>query len=312
MIIGICDERYPELVRVLRDALPAAQIVITVGEHPFHGPVDVLVPLGGAIGADLMDATRPRLIQQCGVGLEGVDAEAAQARGISVANLSGADTGNAAAVAEIAILHLLALLRRFREAQQSVAEGSLGRPTGIALQGKTVTVLGTGAVGSAVITRLEAFGAIPLGVGRREYPGSPVAAVLPPERYYRADGLKDALAASRVLIVGVPLTEATRGLVRRDELAAMPPGGYLVNVARGPVVDYRALVEALQNGHLAGAGIDVGWREPMDPGDQLFRLNVTVTPHIGAGTVEVYETMAREFAAKIRRLEAGTDTSSPG
>jgi phosphoglycerate dehydrogenase-like enzyme len=157
-----------------------------------------------------------------------------------------------------------------------------------------------------VITRLEAFGAIPLGVGRREYDNSPAAAVLPPERYRRIDGLKRALAESSVLIVGVPLTETTRGLVGRGELGAMKPGSYLVNVARGPVVDYRALLKALQARHLAGAGLDVGWREPMDPGDQLLKLNVTITPHIGAGTIEVYEAMAREFAAKIRHLEAGT------
>jgi phosphoglycerate dehydrogenase-like enzyme len=311
VIIGICDERYPEVVRVLQEALPGAQIVITAGAHPFHGPVDVLVPLGGQVGADLMDANRPRLIQQFGVGLDGVDTESARVRRIPVGNLSGADTGNAAAAAEIAILHLLALLRRFREAQQSVADRRLGGPRGLGLQGKTVTVLGTGAVGSAVITRLEAFGAIPLGVGRREYAASPAAAVLPPERYYQTDGLTEALARSRVLVVGVPLTETTRGMVGRGELAAMRPGGYLVNVARGPVVDYRALIEALQTGHLAGAGIDVGWREPIDPGDQIFRLNVTVTPHIGAGTVEVYAAMAREFAAKILRLEAGSDIASP-
>jgi phosphoglycerate dehydrogenase-like enzyme len=306
VIIGICDERYPEVVRVLHEALPGAQFVITVGAHPFHDPVDVLVPLGGLVGAELMDVTRPRLIQQFGVGLEGVDTESARVRGIPVDNLSGAGTGNAAAVAEVAILHLLALLRRFREAQQTVAERRLGGPRGLGLEGKTVTVLGTGAVGSAVITRLEAFGAVPLGVGRREYASSPAAAVLPPERYYQASVLTEALAMSTVLVAAVPLTEATRGMVGRSELAAMRPGGYLVNVARGPVVDYRALIDALQAGHLAGAGIDVGWREPIDPGDQIFRLNVTVTPHIGAGTVEVYAAMAGEFAAKILRLEAAS------
>jgi phosphoglycerate dehydrogenase-like enzyme len=304
VIIGICDERYPAVVRVIQETLPDAQIVVTAGEHPFRGPVDVLVPLGGPVGADLMDATRPRLIQQFGVGLENVDSKAARARGIPVGNVSGADTGNAAAVAEVAILHLLALLRRFREAQQGVAERRLGGPPGHSLPGKTVTVLGTGAVGSAVICRLEAFGAISLGVGRRPFASSPANAVLPPERYYQADGLRQALARSTALVVGVPLTEATRGLVGREELAAIMPGGYLVNVARGPVVDYGALVQALETGHLAGAGIDVGWREPMDPEDRLLRLNVTVTPHIGAGTAEVYERMAREFAAKIRPVEA--------
>jgi hypothetical protein len=236
VIIGICDDRYPEVVRVLHEALPGAQFVITVGAHPFRGPVDVLVPLGGLVGAELMDVTRPRLIQQFGVGLEGVDTESARVRGIPVDNLSGADTGNAAAVAEVAILHLLALLRRFRQAQQSVAERRLGGPRGLGLEGKTVTVLGTGAIGSAVVTRLEAFGAMPLGVGRRGYASSPAAAVLPPERYYQASGLTKALARSTVLVAAVPLTEGTRGMVGRDELAAMPPGGYLVNVARGPVV----------------------------------------------------------------------------
>jgi phosphoglycerate dehydrogenase-like enzyme len=137
--------------------------------------------------------------------------------------------------------------------------------------------------------------------------------VLPPERYHRIDGLKQALARSSVLIVGVPLTDDTRGLVGRDELAAMMPGAYLVNVARGPVVDYEALLEALQAGRLAGAGLDVGWREPVDPEDQILKLNVIITPRIGAvGTVEVYEAMAQEFVAKVRRLEAGTEAAAAG
>lgn len=268
--------------------------------------MDVLVPLVAAVGPALMDAAQPTLIQQFGVGLQGVDMSAARDRGIPVAYVPAADTGNATAVAEITFLHLLALLRDYRQAQHNVTSQRIGQPCGSTLAGKVVTVLGVGAIGTALIERLNAFHAVPLGVGRRDYTDYPaLAGLLPADRYYGTTELNAALARSHILVVCCPLNDQTRGLVGQSQLAAIPPGGYVVNVARGSVIDYAALREVLSTGHLAGAGLDVAWTEPVDPDDELLRENLTVTPHIGGATAESYTAMARAFATNVDNLSTG-------
>ncbi|MFI7670436.1 NAD(P)-dependent oxidoreductase [Nocardia sp. NPDC049526] len=310
MIIGLCGDGFPEVRRSLRAVLPGAEMV-DIGVAEGHVPrVDVLVPLGASIDAELMDATRPRLIQQFGVGLQGVDRAAARTRGIPVAYVPGADTGNSIAVAELAILHLLTLLRRYPAAQRSIAERRVGQPSGSMLAGKTVTVVGTGAIGTAVLTRLAAFDAVTAAVGHRSYDDYPgLTELLPPDRYRPIGELAVALADSHILVVCCRLTEDTRGLIGAEEFASMPPGGWLINVGRGPIVDYRALLDALRSGHLAGAGLDVAWREPIDPADPLLRENVSITPHIGGVTEESYTAMATAFAANATKALAGQPLS---
>jgi phosphoglycerate dehydrogenase-like enzyme len=283
MLIGTCGAEFPDIRDFLARALPEAEIVIIEHGTAPDLKVDVLVPGGGVVSAELMDATRPKLIQQFGVGLQGVDMDAAKQRGIPVRNVPAADSGNAVAVAEAVIFHLLALLRRFPRTQASVRDRCVGEPIGQTLDGKTVTVLGRGAIGGRVLNLLGAFGAIGIGIGSD-------------------GGLNEALARSHALVVAVPLTERTRGMVGAPQFDALPPGGYLVNVGRGPVVDYEALLRALRGGRLAGAGLDVTWTEPVDPGDELLRENVIVTPHIGGVTRESYAKMAAAFAATVRAV----------
>ena len=283
MLIGMCGAEFPDVRDFLARALPEAEIVIIEHGTAPGLKVDVLVPGGGVVSAELMDATRPKLIQQFGVGLQGVDMDAAKERGIPVQNVPAADSGNAVAVAEAVIFHLLALLRRFPRAQASVRDRRVGEPIGQTLDGKTVTVLGRGAIGGRVLNLLGAFGAIGIGIGSD-------------------GGLNEALARSQALVVAVPLTERTRGMVGAPQFDALPPGGYLVNVGRGPVVDYGALLRALRGGRLAGAGLDVTWAEPIDPGDELLRENVIVTPHIAGVTRESYAKMAAAFAAGVRAV----------
>jgi phosphoglycerate dehydrogenase-like enzyme len=313
MLIGVCGEEFPPVREALAQVIPSAEVVIIPHDRTRVLPrVDVLVPLSGRVDAQLLDATRPRLVQQFGVGLQGVDVAAARHRGIAVACIPATDTGNAIAVAEAAIMHLLLLLRRFPQLTASVRHQVIGHPIGQTLAGKTVTVLGTGAIGQALITRLVALGVTAVGVGRRPYAQQPpgLRSILPPERFQPTSHLNKALARSDALVVAVPLTEETRGLVGEAELAAMPPGGYLVNVGRGPVVDYPALLGAFRNGHLAGAGLDVTWQEPIDPDDVLLTHNVIVTPHIGGVTAESYAKMAAAFAANVARLTAGDDLAN--
>lgn len=269
-------------------------------------PVDVLSPLGSTIDGALMDACGARFVQQFGVGVSGVDLDAAAERGIPVANVPGGDSGNATAVAELALLLLLALLRRFEEARANVTEKAVGSPMGTMLRGRTVAVLGTGDIGVEVARRLAAFGVHVVGIGRRGADAYPEAAAVV-GTLRRADDLPAALDGVDDLVVACPLTEATRGIVDDAALAALRPGGHLVNIARGPVVDRDALLAALRSGRLSGAGLDVTWTEPIDPHDELLAENVVVTPHVGGITEESYAGMARGFVANVGRWARGEE-----
>jgi len=265
---------------------------------------EVLIPTMCRVDAPLMDVVRPRLIQQFGVGLEGVDVPAATTRRIPVANVSAADTGNATAVAELALMHLLVLFRRYREAREGVRAGLLGEPVGETLAGKTAAVIGLGAVGREVAARLHALGLRVIAVGRdRLPPGSPPASNV--DEYFPVAEMRSALAQADCVVVCASLNDATRGLLGERELAAMRRGGFLVNIARGPVVQYEALRTALRTGRLAGAGLDVFWEEPIDPTDPILRENVSVTPHVGGITHSSYTSIARAVADNVERLRRG-------
>lgn len=304
MIVALCESSFPDARAALAAELPDEQVVVLPHSPE---PPQVLVPLGATVDAAMMDTWRPRLIQQFGVGLQGVDLAAATERGIAVSNVPAAGTGNAVAVSEIVLLHVLALLRHYPGARERIESRLVGQPAGNTLAGKTVTVVGLGAVGREVLHRLVAFRARPIGVGRRasaaDYGIDP--GLLADGDYVHADSLPDALARSQVLVLCCPLTPQTRGLIGERELAAMPNGGHLVNVGRGQVVDYPALLDALRSGRLRGAGLDVYWSEPVDPGDPLLSQNVSLTPHVGGVTEESYAAMASVFARNVELLRLG-------
>jgi phosphoglycerate dehydrogenase-like enzyme len=301
--IGLCEATFPDVRRALAAALPGDRVTV-LGAGGSSTPVDVLVPLGAAVDATVLDAATPGLVQQFGVGVQGVNLAAARERGIPVANVPAAGTGNASAVAEVALLHTLALLRRYSEAQRSAATGRIGEPSGTLLAGKTGAVLGLGAVGSAVARRLRACDVDVLGIGRRAGAADyDLAGTV--QGYYHVDDLTAAVSGATLLVVCCPLTEQTAGLVDARVLEAMPQGAYLVNVARGGVVEPAALLAALRSGRLAGAGLDVFTAEPVDPEDPLLAENVSVTPHIGGVTHESYAAIAAGFAANVARLRAG-------
>jgi phosphoglycerate dehydrogenase-like enzyme len=312
MRIGLVGGGFPEVRRCLEEAhvelaLPElAGLELIDVPHAAPVPVDVLSPLGSTIDGPLIDACGARFVQQFGVGVSGVDLGAARERGVPVANVPGGDSGNATAVAELAVLLLLAQLRRFEAARGGVAEKAVGTPMGIMLRGRTVAVLGTGDIGVEVASRLAAFGVHVVGIGRRDAEAYPAAAAVV-HSYRRADDLAAALAGCDDLVVACPLTVQTRGIVDDAALAALRPGGHVVNVGRGPVIDYDALLAALRSGHLAGAGVDVTWTEPIDPHDPLLAENVVVTPHVGGITEESYAGMARGFVANVGRFARGEE-----
>jgi phosphoglycerate dehydrogenase-like enzyme len=309
MKIVFCGETFsagPELLRQRLDPGRDRVVIAPLGEVPrYAAAADVFIPLMHLITPDLMTAARLRLIQQWGAGVEGIDLEAAKARGIWVANVP-AEGKNADSVAEHAILLLLALLRGLPLAQASLRTRALGVPLGRMLAGRAVCLYGLGNVAHALARRLRGFDVRLLGITR-----DPAAPKVPSFEldaiYSTAPGnVKQALAATDVLILCTPLTEETRGMIGTEELAALAPSAYLINTSRGPLVEYGALYDALAGGRLAGAGLDVFWDEPVDPDDPLLALgNVIATPHVAGVTDGSYGQIADAVAFNIERLHQG-------
>ncbi len=305
VLIAFLGETFSAAREMLREQLPGDEIRVCAASRMLPAQVDVLVPAMSRLDAQLMDATQPRLIQQFGAGLEGVDLDAAKQRGIPVANVPAAGTGNASSVAELAVLHLLALSRRLDESREALRDRQLGEPMGRSLVGRTATVVGLGAIGREVSIRLRAFGTRLIGVGRRPYAEVDRDVVALIDAYYPVGKLTEALARSDLLVACMPLTPQTRGLIGAAELAALGPGALLINVGRGPLVDHDALLAALRDRQLAGAGLDVFWDEPVDPADSLLQENVLATPHVGGVTIQAYRATAKKFAANVERLRRG-------
>jgi len=251
----------------------------------------------------LETADRLRLIQQCGAGLEAVDREAARALGIPVANVPTDISGNADSVAELGIYLLIGLARDVRGMAASLRERRMGEPQGRALAGMTVGVVGLGGIGRALIRRLEPFGVSRIGIRRRD-----------PERARAELGLAwaggpedlpELLRRSDAVFLCLPLTPESRGLVDGRAFSHMKPGAFLINLSRGGLVDRGALHEALSSGRIAGAGLDVFWEEPPDPGDPIFDLNVLATPHVAGSTDASIQGIVAAVAENIRRVQAG-------
>jgi phosphoglycerate dehydrogenase-like enzyme len=264
---------------------------------------DVVCPFGAPVDARAMRAGSFGLIQQFGVGLEGVDLPAATELGIWVARVPGDAGGNADSVAEVAILHLLALTRRLDESRAVLAERRWAdRPAGRSLLDATVLVVGLGAIGVAVARRLAPFGPRLLGVRARPERGGPpeISEVGGPDR------LAELLGQADAVICCAMLDERTGGMFGAAQFAAMRPGALFVNVARGGLVDEPALLAALDSGQVGGAGLDVLAREPADPDGPLVRHpRVVVTPHVGWLTDTMFRRTSEVFAGNIRRWAEG-------
>jgi len=231
----------------------------------------------------LDDLPALRIIATTGVGYDGIPLALARDRGVVVTNTPGVLN---AAVAEFAVAMLLGLLRKVPESDRYVRSGEWkkdGFPLAIGLSGKRVGIVGMGRIGKAVAERLAPF-QVELAYYGRHDQGL--------EYRYEADLIKLA-TDSDVLVVVVPGGAATTGLIDDKVLAALGADGYLVNIARGTVVDEEALINALQNRRIAGAALDVFRNEPsIDP--HFFTLdNVLLAPHAGSATVETRGAMFR-------------------
>lgn len=235
--------------------------------------------------AALVSADRLRVIARYGVGVDSVDLAAAAERGIIVTNTPLA---NAVSVAELAIGLMLALARSIPDLVDETRAGRWPRKTGVALSGKTIGLVGLGAIGKRVATRLHAFDC-------RILAHDPAADVA----FASAHGIElapldEVVHRADFLSLHVSLLPGTRGMVNAAFLEKMKRGAFLVNTARGELIDESALLQALQSGHLRGAALDAFSQEPPPADHPLLKLpQVLVTPHAGAHTDDAMDSMGR-------------------
>lgn len=268
------------------------------------GGADAIVCLlSDRIDAEVLDAAGPslRVVANYAVGLDNVDREACDARGVVVAHTPGVLSD---ATADQAWALLLAVARRVVEGHRLVASGAWSgwsplQLLGTSLSGRRFGTVGIGRIGRAAARRALGFGMEVVYHARSEHPEA--------ERELGARKLPIAelLATSDVVSLHCPLTDATRHLIDAEALATMKPTAILINTARGSVVDEAALVEALAEGRIAGAGLDVFEREPRIHPRLPALTNVVLAPHLGSATVATRDAMARLVADAVVEVLAG-------
>ena len=254
------------------------------------------------VTADILAAaTRMRVVARAGVGVDNIDVDAATTHGIIVVN---SPTGNVAAAAEHTVALLLALARHVPAATASLKSGKWERSrfVGVEVRNKTLGIVGLGKVGLGVARSA-------LGMGMRVIATDPYASPdLAAQLGIELTTLDTVLSRAEFLTIHAPLIASTRGLIGASELAQLPRGARVLNVARGGLIDEAALLEALESGQIAGAALDVFVNEP--PKEEVtLRLiahpHVVATPHLGASTEEAQVTVAVDVCEQVNDILAG-------
>jgi glyoxylate reductase len=231
-------------------------------------------------------ASRLRVIAQCGVGLDHIDLALASERGVAVCNTPNLQD---AAVAEMTLAMLFALARNLAFNDRFVRDGQWAKgqaPLARDIRGKRLGLIGMGGVGRTVARSAAALG-MDVVYNKRSRDTDMEA-----QGFVRHVDRDELLRTSDFVSLHLPLTEGTRGLLGRSELASMKPGSFLINTARGAIIDEEALIEALERGPLAGAGLDAMVEEPLPLNHPLCRLpNVILQPHASGATHETRRAM---------------------
>ena len=238
-------------------------------------------------------ASALKVIARAGVGLDNVDIKAATTAGVMVVN---APTSNIISAAELTVGHILSLARHIPAAHGALAQGQWKRSkyTGVELYEKTIGIIGLGRIGALITARMQSF-------------GTKIVAYDPYVTTARAQqlgvtllSLEDLLAQSDFITIHMPKTPETTGMISTAQFALMKPTAFIVNVARGGLIDEDALYAALKSGRIAGAGLDVFVSEPPTDSPLLGLENVVVTPHLGASTDEAQEKAGVSVARSVR------------
>jgi len=294
----VADDLSAEGVRIMRDA--GLEVDVKVGLKPEEleaiiGQYDGLAVRSATkvTGKVLEKGARLKVVGRAGVGVDNVDLPAATRRGVVVMNTPG---GSAVTVAELTVAMMLALSRHIAQATASIRGGKWEKKRfqGHELAGKTLGVVGIGNIGSVVVERCRALKMRVLAYD--PFISAEAAARLGVELV----PLEDIWRQADVVSLHVPLTDQTRNLINAQTLAAMKKGAFLVNCARGGLVDEKALAESLASGHLGGAALDVFEKEPVPADNPLLKLDTFIcTPHIGASTEEAQAAVAVAIAEQM-------------
>jgi D-3-phosphoglycerate dehydrogenase len=264
-----------------------------------HSASAILVRSATQVDSEVLAAApNLKVVARAGVGLDNVDIKAATAAGVMVVN---APTSNIISAAELTCGHILSLARHIPAAHAALAEGKWKRSayTGTELFEKTIGIIGLGRIGALISERMKAF-------------GTKVVAYDPYVTSARAQqlgvqllSLDELIETSDFITIHMPKTPETTGMIGTAQLAAMKPTAYVINVARGGLIDEAALYEALTNNVIAGAGLDVFVSEPPTGSPLLGLPNVITTPHLGASTDEAQEKAGISVAKSVRLALSG-------
>jgi D-3-phosphoglycerate dehydrogenase len=312
-VIVFLDAYGPEVRAAIQAECPPGVVArLATSEDPAErqalaGDADVLVGGIAPIPAALIAAApRLRLIHKWGIGVDKIDLAAARARGVPVAITAGE---NAVPVAEFTLLLTLAVLRRLPHRDAQLRAGEWRQPRdetrveARGLRGRVVGLVGLGAIGREVARRMRAFDAeVRYFDVRRPAPADEQALGV---RYRDLDAL---LAEVDIVSLHAPLLPETRGLLGRERIGRLRPGAIVINTARGELVDEAALAEALEEGRLAGAGIDVFATEPPPADHPLLRVKapgLVLAPHIAGSVFDNVGNVARHVFANVRRVLDG-------
>ena len=275
----------------VQPTLPPAELLERIGEY------DAFVGRSATRITDelLRRATRLRVVGRAGVGVDNIAIDTATELGVAVIN---APAGNTIAVAELFFGALIGLLRHLPHAATSMHDGQWDRSKllGTEIKGRTLVIVGVGRIGSEVATRAHAFGMDVAGYD--PYVGDERFRAL---RVRRIATLDEAVDAADVLTVHTPLTDETLGMIGKRELARMKSGAIVMNLARGGIIEEKALLHALESGKLNGAIVDAFSKEPLAPDHPLRTApNTFLTPHLGASTAEAQRNVAVDACAGVR------------
>ncbi len=315
----ILSARYrPQDLERIRAAAPGARIVTLSREGLTDEPVDdVEVLLRGWLSSEAFDrllGRAPRLtwVHSASAGVERALTPAARQRGLVITNARGVFSRP---IAEYVLMMILAISRRLPGLLELQRERTWQPLEGVELRDVTVGIVGLGSIGRAVGTLATAFGCRVVAVRRRADEGDRPAAAdedVTPfgdamlARVVGPDALPEILAESDFVVLAAPLTTETQNMMNGETLAAMKPGAWLINVARGGLVEERALLSALTDGRIGGAVLDTFREEPLPPTSPFYDLpNVIVTPHTSWSSGRVLDRSVELFCDNLRRYAAG-------
>ena len=272
----------------------------------------VLVPtITDRLDAALLEGARPqlKLIANFGAGVDHIDLAAARRRGITVTNTPGALTED---TADLTMALILGVPRRLAEGIKAVESGAFAgwSPTwmmGRRLSGMRLGIVGMGRIGQAVARRARGFG-MAIHYHNRKRLGAEVEAALEATYWPELDAI---LAGMDMVSLNCPKTSETHHLMSAARLKRMKPGSYLINTARGDIIDEAALAEALASGHLGGAGLDVYEHEPAVHPKLRELPNALLLPHLGSGTLEARTAMGEKVIANIAAFLRGAPVPDP-